>query len=61
MDNSWIYGGFHKWGYTKMDGFWKIPLGWMMIEGTPILGTAHMIYRNSLATLRNSWKNIGNM
>ena len=25
------YGGFHKWGYPKMDGLqWKIPLKWMV-------------------------------
>ena len=31
-----IYGGFHKWGYPKMDGLkGKIPLKSMMIAGYP--------------------------
>ena len=31
-----IHGGFHKWGYPKMDGLkGNIPLKWMMIAGYP--------------------------
>ena len=38
----YIYRGFHKWGYPKMDGLqWKIPLK-MMIKGTPIAGNLHI-------------------
>ena len=37
------YGGFHKWGISKMDGLWeKILLKWM-IGGTSILGNHHMM------------------
>ena len=39
---TWHYGGFHKWGYPKMDGLWgKIKHDLELY--TPIVGTPHMM------------------
>ena len=37
------YGGFHKLGISKNGWFIeKIPLKWMILGGTPILGNPHI-------------------
>ena len=38
------YGGFHKWGYPKMDGVFQGKVKSKMDRGTPILGNPHLSY-----------------
>jgi len=38
----YVYGGFHKWEYPKINGYGKTIYKWMMTGGTPISGNLHI-------------------
>ena len=48
----YIYGGFLKWGYPKMDGLQRtILLKWMMTGGSPSLGNLYTYFYTYIHTL----------